>query len=176
MGGIIFDTFSPMAHPVVCRTPFPQEITNRLVSFDNPTGNVTNSDLELAGVIAGHDVSAAEIDLRHQHLVTLCDNMPAVAWKQKGFVSRIAPVSFLLRIFALHRRFYRYTSSITHLARDLNQMADDASSRWDLIDNKLLAYFISMYPQPTSWTLSTLQPETSLSLISALSKTLPSDY
>ena len=92
MGGFIFDTFSLTSHPIVWRTPFPQEVQDRLVSFDNPSRDVTNSDLELAGVIAGHDVTASGLDLRHQNIVNLCDNTPLVAWTQKGSVSRIAPV------------------------------------------------------------------------------------
>ena len=56
MGGTLF------AHdeaPVLWRSPFPADVSDRVASYDNPQGDVTNSDLEQAALIAQGDVAAA---------------------------------------------------------------------------------------------------------------------
>jgi hypothetical protein len=49
MGGIFYDH---QGTPHVWRQPFPKDIQKNLVSFDNPQGTITNSDLEQAGQLA----------------------------------------------------------------------------------------------------------------------------
>ena len=44
--------------PLLWRAPFPQWVQDWLVSFDNPGGDINNSDLELAGSIAHNDILA----------------------------------------------------------------------------------------------------------------------
>ena len=127
MGGVVFDLFRVADAPIVWREPFTPDVQACLVSWGNPGGDITNSDLELAGVIGGHDVAAHEVNVRHRNISTLCDNTPAVAWTLRGSVSQHAAVAYLLRLFALHRRQFCYTSTIAHVAGDLNSMADDAS-------------------------------------------------
>ena len=55
MGGVFFDVDGT---PCVWRTPFPPEVQQRLVTVENPEGDITNSDLEQAGVICHLDVVA----------------------------------------------------------------------------------------------------------------------
>ena len=45
MGGVYF---CPQGDPCVWRFPFPEDVQRRLVSIDNPKGDITNSDLEPA--------------------------------------------------------------------------------------------------------------------------------
>ena len=40
-----------VATPILWRHRFPQDIVSDLVSSDNPHGSISNSDLELAGII-----------------------------------------------------------------------------------------------------------------------------
>eukprot|EP00978_Attheya_sp_CCMP212_P041850 scaffold245372_cov41-Attheya_sp.AAC.1 len=49
---------SQLQQPILWRAQFPKHIQHGLVSFTNPKGRVTNSDLELAGSIAHNDVLA----------------------------------------------------------------------------------------------------------------------
>ena len=49
MGGVYFDATGAA---YVWRQPFSPDIQRRLVSFDNPRGTITNSDLEQAGLLA----------------------------------------------------------------------------------------------------------------------------
>ena len=133
MGGVIFD-LTKQAEPIVWRHPFPVEIQSRWVSDVNPRGDITNSDAELCGLIGGHDVFAKKYDIRHRNITTCCDNTPSVAWSLKGSVSRDSPVAYLLRLLELHRSFYRFVSTVTHIAGDTNSMADGASRLWQLSD------------------------------------------
>ena len=47
---------SRLQHPILWRARFPQKIQSQLVSLANPTGSITNSDLELSGAIAHDDI------------------------------------------------------------------------------------------------------------------------
>jgi len=171
MGGVAFDLFRPDdGEPLLWREPFPQEVQDRVVSWGNPHGNVTNSDLEQAAVNAGHDVVAQHVDVRHRTVGTASDNTPTVYWTLKGSVSWDAAVAYLLRLLALHRRFYRYSTTIMHLAGTINRMADDASRLWHLTDDAFLSHFETTYPQRRSWKLCRLRPAVTSSLICALSR------
>jgi hypothetical protein len=127
--------------PTVWREPFSPHIQSSLVNFANPTGSITNSDLKLSGVLCHQDVVAYISDWRERTLVTLCDNTPAAAWIKKG------PVSYLLRLLALHQRHHRYLTEVSHISGVLNTMADDASCLWHLSDSAFLSYFNHTYPQ-----------------------------
>ena len=67
MGGV---HFIPQADgtiiPLLWRCRFPQKVRDDLVSVQNPRGNITNSDLELAGSVAQHDVLAHHADVRER--------------------------------------------------------------------------------------------------------------
>lgn len=48
--------------PILWRATFPRTVQSRLVSYDNPSGTITNSDLELPGCVAHQDVLLQEVD------------------------------------------------------------------------------------------------------------------
>jgi hypothetical protein len=156
--------------PLVWREPFPQCIQDDLVSFANPNGSITNSDLELAGILCHQDVLAEHADCRELTLATLCDNTPAVAWIKRGSVSNNSSAAYLLRLLALHQRHHRYLTEVSHIPGVMNSMADDASRLWHLSDSAFLSYFNATYPQPQSWTLCPLRSRMSSAVISALQK------
>ena len=76
MGGVFFDVDGT---PCVWRTPFPPEVQQRLVTVENPEGDITNSDLEQAGVICHLDVVANATDIRYCTVGVGCDNTPSVS-------------------------------------------------------------------------------------------------
>jgi hypothetical protein len=160
--------------PMVWRESFPRNIQDSLVSFANPHGSITNSDLELAGVICHQDIVAAQTDCRELTLATLCDNTPAVAWIKKGSVSNNSSAAYLLRVFALHQRHHRYLTEVSHIPGVINTMADDASRLWHLSDSAFLSHFNTTYPQQQSWVLCPLRLNMSSAVISALQKKRPS--
>jgi hypothetical protein len=172
MGGVHFlHGHNGQVQPLLWRQRFAPHISAALVSTHNPMGTVNNSDLELAGTIAHHDTLVHAIDMREQTCHTLCDNTPAVAWQRKGSTSTMGPAAYLLRVQALHQRFYRYVSRIDHIPGVVNAMADAASRRWELTDSQLVSFFNSTYPQSTPWTQCTLRPHMDSALTSALCKT-----
>jgi hypothetical protein len=176
MGGVLFlrDQPTGQLHPLLWRAPFPRAVQQAIVSSNNPTGSLTNSDLELAGTIAQHDVLVHHVDCRERTIHTLTDNTPALAWQQKGSTTTTGVPAYLLRLQALHQRHYRYLPRLAHIKGDHNVMADDCSRLWHLSDGALLTHFASCYPQSAAWQLCHLRPSMHSSLISALHRKRPS--
>jgi len=50
VGGVVFGKLSACT-PTVFRWQWPKDIRSQLVSFKNPKGTITNSDLEMAGLL-----------------------------------------------------------------------------------------------------------------------------
>jgi len=88
MGGVLF---CPRFAPILWRAPFPTAVQTRLVSFANPHGDLTNSNLEQAGVLVQADVATEQYDLRELTLATLCDNTAAVSRNRKGSITVNGP-------------------------------------------------------------------------------------
>jgi hypothetical protein len=178
MGGVLFLPARAGTPGVTCagthyrsvlwRQPFPGPIQASLQSDKNPHGTITNSDLELAGTIAQHDVLAHLADIRERTVHNLHDNTPAVFWQRKGSTTTSGPAAYLLRLQAVHQRFHRYVPRHDYIPGKANAMADDCSRRWDLSDAALLTYFNATYPQVASWELSRLRPPMNSALTSAL--------
>ncbi|CAB9530384.1 hypothetical protein SEMRO_2856_G338750.1 [Seminavis robusta] len=131
MGGVWLPaTTHSQLSPILWRARFDDTIQQSVVSFDNPTGTITNSDLELTGLLAHQDVLAQEFCLRGRTIVPLGDNTPAVAWHQRGSATTTGPAAYLLRLNSIHQRHYRYLSKADYIPGPANQMADDCSRLW----------------------------------------------
>jgi hypothetical protein len=180
MGGVIFPPPQHMwrntkaaGHPIVWRERFPPDVANDLVTSDNLTGRITNSDLELAGSLAQHDITAHHYDVRERTTHHATDNINTYSWQRRGSVSTNDVPAYLLRLQALHQRFHRYLPQPSFLPGTANGMADDASRLWALSDRQLLTYFNSTYPQRQSWKLCRLPMLTRSALISSLRRRRP---
>ena len=138
------------------------------MSFSNPHGDLTNSDLEQAGVLGQADVANEQFDLRELTLATLCDNIAAVSRNRKGSLTSTGPPANMCRSSSLHRRHYRYYHEVSHISGDSNSMADDASRLWHLTDDQLLTHFNTHYPQSEPWQMCQLNCEMHSQLISML--------
>lgn len=173
MGGVHFvpGAVSGTIRPIAWRQRYPAAVTAALVSYDNPSGTISNSDLELAGTVAHHDVLVHATDMREHTTYNLHDNTPAVAWQRKGSTTTTGPAAYLLRIQALHQRFHRYVPRHDYIPGLVNAMADDCSRLWELTDSQFLAYFNRTYPQSVSWELCPLAPPLNSALTSALFET-----
>ena len=51
-------------HPIVWRAHFPPDMVDDLVSWSNPTGGTTKSDLEMSGSVLHHDGVAICFDVQ----------------------------------------------------------------------------------------------------------------
>ena len=175
MGGVFFapilqDDGTSKLQPYLWRAPFNATIQSSLVSWQHPQGTISNSDLELAGTIAQHDVVVNVLDVRERTLHTSSDNTPAVAWQTKGSTTTTGPAAYLLRIMAFHQRYHRYHPRFNYIPGPANHLADFCSRRWDLSDTELLTYFNSKFPQTLPWQLCQLRPAMLSSMTSALLK------
>jgi hypothetical protein len=70
--------------PMLWRSRSPRHLSARLVSSSNPTGDITNSELDLAASVAHTDVLAQAFDVRSHTTHQLSDNSATVAWQRKG--------------------------------------------------------------------------------------------
>jgi hypothetical protein len=174
MGGVWFPTsLAATTKPIVWRAPFPASLQSRLVSADNPTGDINNSMLELAGTIA-HDAVLADAVPNHP-LVALsgCDNTPAVSWVRRAAVSSDSPVAAMLHFRARLHRAARLNSRIISVPGVDNPLADFASRAFQLDDNSFLSAFSTLYPVQSCWQLRQPPPAVTSKLISDLSRTTP---
>jgi hypothetical protein len=111
--------------PIVWRAQWPKDITAAVVSTTNPDGALTNSDLEMAGVLLQEAVLEAAIgpqQMKHAQTAIGCDNSPAVAWTTRMATRSSSPVSFrLLKGLAMRQRLTRSAPPAT--SRPVNGVA-----------------------------------------------------
>ena len=84
MGGVYFDS---VGRAIVWRCPFPPDIQANLVSVDNPTGTLTNSDLEQAALLAQISLQSSTHDITYATVLNCCNNTPAISRETKGVIS-----------------------------------------------------------------------------------------
>ena len=167
MGGV---WFLPNGECLVWRQPFPDSIQRMMVSSNNMSGELTNSDFELASVVAHQDVLAQNVDLRERTIAVLNDNTPAISRCTKGSVSSDLAAAYLLRINSLNQRFHRFLGRYDHISGSANAMADDSSRLFHLSDSAFYSRIQQSYPQQKHWRRCSLRPAMNSTLISALRK------
>ena len=160
VGGVWFGGTSWL-EPIVWFFQWPSNISDSLCSSANPTGPITISDLELAGIVLQFLVLEAAMHrhkrkLQHQTVAIWCDNMPAVAWTYKFRASTSRIASRLLRAFAV--RLHTTKSALTnvnHISGVYNTMADVASRKHTTNPSDFLTKFSTTFPPPQDafWTL-----------------------
>ena len=74
------------------------DIQGCIVSFDNPLGDPTNSDLEQAGILAQADVAASLYNHQELTLSTLNDNSTVISRNQKGAITSNQAAAYLCRL------------------------------------------------------------------------------
>jgi hypothetical protein len=104
---------TPSYRSYVWRFRLPDHIRNKLVSDANPTGFVTNSDLELAAAVVHPDIIATQCDVTETTVASLHDNTPTVFWQKRGSTTTTGPATYLLRVHTLLARQFRYISTPT---------------------------------------------------------------
>ena len=100
------------AHPVVRRAPFPKYVVYSLVIWKNQQGTVNNSKLEPTGAIIHGDCLAQCFVVTEHTVLSRTDNTAGLWWKRKCSVNCTSTPTHLLRLQAMHQRFYRYVPHI----------------------------------------------------------------
>jgi hypothetical protein len=159
--------------PIVYRHQWPDNIHSRY-----RRGKLTNSDLELSGVLVAWFLLESCVPLRHTTSVVFSDNSPTVAWSHSLMSRSEQPTSSrLLRALAIRARTAEsQVPVVPHWAGKLNRPADAASRSFDPNDSHYAvddSHFLNIFtrsfplPQPGSWQLRVIPPPLS-QLISTL--------
>ena len=158
----------PSKAPIVWRYTFPPSIQKELITESNPSGSITNSDLELTAGIISNDAAAQNFDIRERTILNHTDNSPTMYWLRKGSSTSNSARAHLLRAQALHQRFHRYVAQIDFIPGIDNVISDLPSRSSHLTDQQLLQFFNSNFPQPVSWRLWTPPSELTSVMTSCL--------
>ena len=164
------DTHPDPSQPVVWRLPFEPVIRKNVVSSENPTGRVNNSELELLGGLLHKEAAAMCFDIKERTILGKTDNLATLFWERKGSVTSTALPAKLLCLQAMHQRVHRYVPRNDYIPGKENQMADDASRLVELSDVEFLTHFNNTYPQPRPWRLWTPPVDFSSKMTSLLLK------
>jgi hypothetical protein len=148
-------TFSSQHPPMVFRHPFQTSIQTRLVSHTNLTGDINNSDLELAALIMAAAILTTETPTApHAHLYCGSDNAATVAWATKGSTSSTSHNAHLLRWLAQLTRHRLFSLTPIFVSGTTNSIADFCSRSFHLSDDEFLQEMNCRFPITPSWTLA----------------------
>ena len=84
-----------------------------LLSWEKPTGQVTNSYLELSCIIIHHACMADFDDVQERTTLFWTDNTAGLWWQRKGSTTSNYPFAHLLLLQVMHQRFHRYIPTTT---------------------------------------------------------------
>ena len=178
VGGIILGE-GKRCTPTVFRYEWPPDIKASLVSFDNPHGTITNSDLEMAGLLMLYLVMEVVCPLTSgAHVALFSDNQPTVSWVKRLAARSSLVAAQLLRALVLRMK-KRGSSPLTplHIPGSENQMTDIPSRsfgserKWHCReDSDLLTLFNEKFPLPkqASWTVFRPTKEICMKILSVL--------
>ena len=106
-GGIIVGENHDLP-PTVFRGQWPQDICNTLLTYENPHGTITNSDLEMAGLlILWLVIEAICPNLQGKNVALFSDNTPTVSWVTRLASKRSQVGERLIRALALRLKTAR---------------------------------------------------------------------
>ena len=164
VGGIIVGEGAACV-PTVFRMEWPQWVKDEVKKTNSgQKGTLTNSDLEMAGLLLLFLVMEKVCDLqRGNHIALFSDNSPTVSWVNKMAARGSIVADQLLGALALRMR-QRHVSPLTtlHIPGKKNAMTDIPSrsfgseAQWHCkTDEELLTLFNSKFPLPSqnSWTV-----------------------
>ena len=154
--------------PVVWRFKWPACITSRLVSTENPTGTITNSDLELAGGLFQFEALVQAFDVRERTALSKGDNLNTTFWERKGSTTTDSPPAYLLRLFGMHQRYHRYIPRFDYISGESNTVADALSRCFHLSWPDLISQLSPHLCQKRGYQVWTPPPAFASAIISAL--------
>jgi len=107
---------------------FTSDIQNQIVTHKKPKGCISNTNLEMMGLILHWFVLENLVNLEHTHTTCWCDKTPMVAWASKLLSTKTIQAARLLQILALHMIACQASPLTTlHIQGNNNTMVDFAS-------------------------------------------------
>ena len=181
VGGVVFGENSRCV-PTVFRWQWPKEVTLDVKSADNPGGRISNSDLEMAGmVMAWLVVEGVGGDLTEKTIALMGDNTPSIGWINKLASKQSKVAEQLVQALALRLKTRKACPLITaHIEGKKNEIADvpsrsfGSNKEWHCETNsQFLSLFNSLFPLPnqTSWTVFQMNHEAVTRITSILRMT-----
>ena len=139
-----------------------------LVLWDNPTGKVTNSDLDLAGSMIHHTCMSDFYHIREITELTWTDNTVDLWWKWKGSATSTSQPVHILQLQDIHQQFHLYISCQDFVSGVEKIIYDCLYQSQDLTRTALISYMDLTYPQRFPWKLWTLPSALIYTIVSAL--------
>ena len=154
--------------PVLWRLQWPQNVIDRLVTDDNPSGDISNSDLELAGGLLHLEALAQTFDIRERTVLSKTDNLNSLFWQRKASATTDKVPAHVLRLFGFHQRYHRYVARHDYQPGASNPIADACSRDFELSWEDLLADLAPYIPENEGVQIWTPSDEIVSAVISAL--------
>jgi hypothetical protein len=125
IGGVIFGELSG-CKPTVFRWQWPEDIQSQIKTFENPNGTITNSDLEMAGLLllwlAMEEVCGP---LWEKQIVLFSDNSPTIGWVTRLASKRSLVAKHLVQALALQFKIQRACPlTPSHIKGKCNAISD----------------------------------------------------
>ncbi len=163
VGGVVFGELSACT-PVVFWWEWPDDIKQDIISLTNPTGRLTNSDLEMAGlVILWLVIEGVCHNLCEKRITLFSDNSPTVSWVTRLASKQSLVAEHLIQALALClKAMHACPLTPMHIEGKRNRIANVPSRlfgskpAWTCTDNKeLLTLFNTHFPlaQQGFWTV-----------------------
>jgi hypothetical protein len=178
VGGVVVGEGDAVV-PTVFRLEWPQEVRDELVSQENPEGSITNSDLELTGLLLLWLVMEQICpDLANKHVALFSDNQPTVCWIKRMASKNSYIAKCILQIITLRLKLKK-ASPLTpqHIKGEHNSITDipsrsfGSNQQWHFrTHEELLTFFNIRFPLPqqNSWTVFQISKKLSMKVISLL--------
>ncbi len=171
-GGIIIGELSPY-RPTVFLIQWPPDVTDSVVTDKNRRGTLTNSDLELAGLLLlWLMIEHVCESLTEKRVALFSDNSPTVSWVQRLACRSSLIAEQLIHVLALRINKQRSCPLTTlHIAWDQNTMTDIPSRsfgsepNWHFkTEQDLLTFFNATFPLPHKNFWNVCQPTSKITM------------
>ena len=178
VGGVVLGELSGIP-PTVFRLKWPKDITDNLVSFQNPRGPLSISDLEMAGILLlWLCLEGVTQNLSHKHVALFSDNSPTVSWVDRMASRKSRVAARLVRALALRLNLSRvcpltpvHIPGVENALADIPSRSFGSNPEWFCEDDHaLLTLFSQKFPLPNqgSWNVFRFTTKMTMRLTSVL--------
>jgi hypothetical protein len=130
---------------------FPPKISSKVVSNSNPTGTLTNLDLEMAAALLQYVVLQQITKMKHKDAGTFSDNMPTISWATRMADRSKSPTArrLLRSLTAIQQETQAGPYTVASVAGKKYQMAYVSSCSFHIVDDDcFLTHFELSFPLP----------------------------